>query len=93
MTFPQWVAIPAITSIFALGGAWWQLNALADELEEHEQKPMHESAIADVATIKSNVSHNKEAIADLDKAVKELEDKIDENQAQLLEALRNLEEE
>ena len=87
-TVPNWIIIPVFTFIFGLGGTYYQIDALADELAEHQEKPMHETAVADVATIKNDVKHNKEAIDELKESVKELEEQIAENQRELLEVLR-----
>jgi len=87
-TIPTYLVIPILIFTFWLGGLSMSHQSLADDQKEHQEKRAHDDAVEDITSMKSDLKHNKEAIDKLDKKLGELEEKIDNNQKELLEALR-----
>lgn len=85
--FPTFLIIPALVFTFWLGGLSLQVAAQDEAQDAHEKKPSHDATVADVATIKADVKHNKEAVEKVEKKLDDIERKIDDNQKELLNAL------
>lgn len=90
-TVPNFIIVPLVGFIFWLGSLSVIVDSLAEDVSEHTEKPMHEKAISDVATIKNDVKHNKEAIDKIEKKLEEAERQRAKDKDEILKAIRESE--
>jgi hypothetical protein len=85
---PPFLVIPSAIFVFWLGGLSYNVAGIASEQESHGDKPAHETTISDVATIKSDVKHNKETIDEIKQELKEGRLKAEKDKQEILQAIR-----
>lgn len=80
--------VPVIVFIFWLGGVTQDVNALADDVKEHEAQAAHTETTIDVATIKADVANMKETIDDVKAEQAAQRRQAAEDKEEILKAIR-----
>jgi cell division protein FtsB len=84
-----WALILAVlTFTFWLGGLSLSVNSMAQDQKEHEAEPAHVEAALATNTVQADVRHNREEIAEIKEKLNEIEQNMEEDKDEILEAIR-----
>ena len=88
-TAPWLAAILAVlTFTFWLGGLSIKVLAQGDDIREHEDIPAHAEAALATNTLQRDVSHIKEEVAENKKKLEDIEEQMEEDKNEILQAIR-----